>query len=197
MNEALIKNLVWTDYRLAVLFVVLIPLVLLIWAALKKNDAMVRLLIVYWRVASLLGITIYLMIPGWSLGFLTNTFVRLLIPISLWFWIDLNEEIRELPTRPLKLALTGWRWAITIYCLLTWLGSLPFLSCLFSSTTLESQFCQVWFEAPRLYKDIFHANSKVAFLGFLGAVGAIFYTLYFCYFVAMRLGKQGRTALEQ
>lgn len=195
--ETWLRTLVWIDYRLAVLFTVIIPVILLIWSLFAKSQAIQRLLIIYWRVASLLMITVYLMIPGWKLGFLTGLSARILIPISLWFWLDLNDEIRDLPYGLLKIALTSWRWAVTIYSTLGAIANIYFISCFFSPTLLKSATCQTWLEPPLRYKDIFHANSTPGFLGFLGMVGFVFYLLYFIYFVFVRLGKQGRAALEQ
>ena len=60
------RPLIWMDYRLGVLLAVIIPLVLLIWALFQRQEAMQRLLIIYWRVASLLMITVYLMVPAWG-----------------------------------------------------------------------------------------------------------------------------------
>jgi len=156
-----------------------------------------RLLIIYWRVASLLMITVYLMIPAWPIAFLTAISAKILIPLSLWFWVDLNEEIRDLPPQALKLVTTAWRWSLTVYFGLGTLASLPFISCAFSSESMKTPFCQVWLEAPWRYKEIFHNGSKEGFLGFLGVVGLIFYILYLGYFIFFRLGKKGRSALEQ
>ena len=127
------RPLVWMDYRLAGLFTVIIPLVLLVWAFVEKTEAVQRLMIIYWRVASLLAITIYLMIGGWSIGFITAFASRLLIPASLWFWQDINEEINDLPERKLRLAVSSWRWAITVYSLLGAIAQIPFLRCAFSA----------------------------------------------------------------
>lgn len=44
------ESLVWMDYRLAVLLTVIAPLILLIWAFIQKIDAILRLMIIYWRV---------------------------------------------------------------------------------------------------------------------------------------------------
>lgn len=197
MEQIWFRPLVWTDYRLALLFTVIVPGILIIWALVKRREAIIRLLIIYWRVASLLMITVYLMIPGWPISFATSLSARLLIPISLWFWVDLNEEIRDLPSSPLKLGLTTWRWAVTIYCFLGAIATIPFLSCAFSPGLIETPFCQVWLEGPKLYQQIVHPNSTTGFLGFLGMVGLIIYVLYLAYFVFLRLGKQGRSALEQ
>jgi hypothetical protein len=199
-NELWFRPLVWTDYRLAALFTVIVPLILLIWAFVQKAEAIQRLLIIYWRVASLLAITLYLMVASFPISFLSSFLARILIPISLWFWVDINDEIDDLPQRPLKLALTSWRWAITVYSTLSAIAHIPFLSCGFATTkqaVLNNPYCAVWFEAPWLYKQYFHANSKPEFLGFLALVGLILYVLSLSYFVLIRLGKQGRSAMQQ
>jgi hypothetical protein len=185
------------DYRLAVLFTVIIPLILLVWAFVQKSEAVQRLMIIYWRVASLLPITIYLMIGNWSIGFVTALVVRILIPISLWFWQDINEEINDLPERELRLGVTSWRWAITVYSLLGAIAQIPFLRCAFSSGVMNEQFCQVWREPPLLFRAYFHPNTAPGFLGFVGLMMMIFYLAYFVYFLFFRLSKQGRSAIEQ
>lgn len=197
IGEIWFQPLVWTDYRLAILFTVLMPLILLIWAFVQRADAIQRLLIIYWRVSSLLAITVYLMIAAWPIAFVSAFLSRILIPISLWFWVDINEEIDDQPQRPLKLALTAWRWAMTIYCVLGTLALIPFLSCAFSKGAIDTPFCAAWLEPPLLYKQYFHPRYTPQFLGFLGTVGLLIYVLYFSYFVLIRLGKQGRSAMEQ
>jgi hypothetical protein len=198
MNEIWLRPLVWTDYRLAIFFLVSMPLVLLLWATINRKEAIQRLLIIYWRVSSLLMITVYLMIPGWRIGFITAIAALILIPISLWFWIDLNEEIRDMSKSSLKLVFTSWRWATSIYCILGVFASIPFLNCGFSKNTLAESLCQIWLEAPQLYRQMFHNKpGNEGFLGFMGMVGLTVYTVYFLYFVVMRVGKQGRSALEQ
>lgn len=197
MEKVWFQPLVWLDYRLALIFTVILPLILLISSAFSQIESIRRLLIIYWRVASLLMISIYLLVPSWPLGFATGFAARVLIPISLWFWVDLNDEIKDLPPSFLKLVLTSWRWAVTLYCSLGAIANLPFLSCAFSPGAIDASFCQVWLEAPWQYQSIFHRNTSPGFLGFLGIVGLIIYILYFAYFLFFRLGKQGRSALEQ
>ncbi|NER23213.1 MAG: DUF3177 family protein [Symploca sp. SIO1B1] len=198
MQDEILRALVWTDYRLTLLFMVFIPLTLIIWAALKKADAMVRLLIIYWRVASLLGITLFILIASWPIGFVSNFCAYILIPISLWFWVDLNDEIDDQSQSSLKLALTSWRWAVTIYCTCAAIATIPFLRCAFVSGAIETTFCQVWTEAPLVFRGLFLTQRyEPGVWGFLGVVGLIFYVLYLGYFVIIRLGKQGRSAMEQ
>ena len=198
MNQVWFRPLVWMDYRLGILLTVVIPLVLLIWTLFKRQEAMQQLLIIYWRVASLLLITVYLLIPGWGIGFISALAARILIPISLWFWVDLNEEIRDVPQSTLKLVFTSWRWATTVYCLLGAIADAIFIPCGLSESNLATPFCQVWLEGPLAYRALFHPKpGNEGVLGFMGAIGLIVYLIYFAYFVLIRLGKQGRSALEQ
>jgi hypothetical protein len=197
MNEVWFRQLVWMDYRLALLFLVFIPLILLIWAFVQKAEGMQHLLTIYWRVSSLLAITVYLMIAQYPVSFISALIGRILIPISLWFWVDLNDEIEYQPTSPLKLTFTSWRWGITIYSFLGTIALLPFVGCAISETAMNSSYCQVWLEAPLLYKQYFHHNSTPGFLGFLGILSLLIYVVYLTYFVLVKLGKQGRSAAQQ
>lgn len=192
-----LRPLVWLDYRLAVLFTVAIPLALLLWTVFEKADAMQRLLIIYWRVASLLMITVYLAIASLPSSFISSTIARILIPISLWFWLDINEEIDDRSPSPLKWALTAWRWAITVYCGLGLLLQLPTLRCgvMPQAELLETPACRTWLEAPWSFKEYVHANTSPAFLGFLGILGLSAYVVYLVYFVLRRLPRQGRSAM--
>lgn len=196
IDLVLLEKIVWTDYRLAVIFTVVLPLIIIIWAFVAKIEALKLLLIIYWRVASLLMITVYLMIAALPFSFLTGMFARILIPISLWFWQDLNEEINDLPKTWLKNAFKAWRWAVTVYCTLGVLLTAPFLSCAFASGIKDIPYCRLWLLPPWGYKEIMHRNGDPGVLGFFGIMGLAVYILYLLYFVFIRLGKQGRSALE-
>ncbi|NJR50954.1 MAG: DUF3177 family protein [Leptolyngbyaceae cyanobacterium CSU_1_3] len=192
-----IASLVWTDYRLAVLLTVIVPLILLIWAFTQQVDALQRLLIIYWRVSSLLAITVYLLIGALPIGFVSGWLARILIPIALWYWADLNEEIREQSTSPLKIALTAWRWGVSVYCAVGVLAQLPFLRCatLTTSQLQNDAACRLWLEPPWAYREFLHSTTQPWFLGFLGIGGLIVYTLYLGYFVFFRVGKRKRSAM--
>jgi hypothetical protein len=187
---------VWMDYRLALLLGIIMPVVLMIWAFAQKNDTIQHLLAIYWRVASLLAITIYIMIAASPVGFVSSLMARVLIPISLWFWVDLNEDLDHQSAMPLRWSFTSWRWAMTIYSLLGALAQAPFLTCALSKSALDTRFCQVWLDPPWLYKEYFHNNTDARMLGLLGFVALLGYVSYLCYFVLVKLGKHGRSALD-
>jgi hypothetical protein len=190
---------IWTDYRLALLFTVLVPLVLLIWSFIKQSEGIYQLMVIYWRVASLLGITVYLLIGALPIGFLSGWLARILIPVALWFWIDLNEEIRDMPNTALKTAATAWRWAVTAYCAIGALFQIPSLRCAFiSHLQLKSDAaCSLWLQAPWHYRELFHGATKPWFLGTLGIIGLVIYGLAIGYFVVFRMAKVKRSAMGQ
>ncbi|HAN73856.1 MAG TPA: DUF3177 domain-containing protein [Planktothrix sp. UBA8407] len=193
-----LQPLVWTDYRLAVIFALMIPLVILIWAFVQKAEAIQRLMMTYLRVASLLIISLYLMIAALPISFLTYIMARVLIPISLWFWVDLNEEVSEMPASGLKLIFTSWRWAVTVYNILGAIVLIPFVHCAFSHGQKEligDATCRIWLDPAWLYKQTFSPNLTPQFLGFFALVGLAVYILYLGYFVFFKLGKQGRSAM--
>lgn len=191
-----LETWVWIDYRLAVIFTVILPLILLIWALVERLEAIAHLLVIYWRVASLLMITLYLMIAAIPIGFICAIASRILIPVSLWFWVDLNEEIEDMQPSPLKLTLTSWRWAITVYNAIGALIFLPSLRCAFfgAEDLLADPGCRIWLDPPWMYKQIFHPGWNPPFLGFLAIVGLLIYVGCFAYFVVIRLRRQGRSA---
>jgi hypothetical protein len=137
------------------------------------------------------------MIGSHPVSFVAGFCARLLIPLGLWFWVDLNEEISDQFQTPLKLTFTSWRWAVSLYSVLGAIASIPFLQCGFSKVVFDSEFCQAWLYPPFGFRELFHPTTKPQFLGFLGIMALIIYTLYLGYFVVFRLGKQGRSATGQ
>ncbi|MBF2099015.1 MAG: DUF3177 family protein [Gloeomargaritaceae cyanobacterium C42_A2020_066] len=192
-----LSTLVWTEYRLAVVFFVVVPLILLVWTFIQRFPALERLLIIYWRVSSLLAITVYLMMAALPVSFLTAFGVLILIPLSLWYWVDINEELAD-RSGWLAGVANVWRWAATLLAGLGALIQIPFLGCAFKSTgaLLETAQCRVWLEPPWGFKALFHANIPIRTLGFWGLVALVVYGFCLAYFLLVRLGRQGRAALN-
>ena len=198
MSIELLSQLVWTDYRLAVLFMVITPLLLLLWAFLSRVEAIQRILIIYWRVSSLLVITIFLMIAAIPVSFLASFFAQILIPLSLWFWVDLNEDIMDIANwRPLKVVFNSWRWLMTLYCSLGAFFNLFFVQCAWQSKAqilTEESLCRVWLNPPWGFREYFLTNYTPSFIGFFGILGLIAYVGCFGYYLIFRLGDEGRSA---
>ena len=71
MNELTYRALVWLTYRLAATFAVGVPLVLLMGSAWRREPMVLRLLGVYWKVASLMAISLLLLMDQRPLGYAT------------------------------------------------------------------------------------------------------------------------------
>ena len=84
MNELTYRALVWLTYRLAATFAVGVPLVLLIWSAWRREPLVLRLLGIYWKVASLMAISLLLLMDQRPLGYATAVVAPVLMVISIW-----------------------------------------------------------------------------------------------------------------
>ncbi|MBD2149622.1 DUF3177 family protein [Pseudanabaena sp. FACHB-1277] len=195
MDVALIRQLVWLDYRLALIFTAIAPLVLLIWSLRVDNIAIKRSLLLYWRVASMVLITIYLAIGNIGASFISGILANILIVLALWFWRDLNEDINA-SRHILKPIYLGWRWAASFYCVLTGIFRLIFANCAFVSSDRLSDVCKVWFEPPASFGKFFSGFIAPENLAFAGAVAGIVYMLYLSIFLVFSLPKTGRIAFR-
>jgi len=193
-------SLVWLSYRLGATFAFGLPLVLSIWASIKKESSILRLLSIYWKVASLMVISMLLLNGNRPIGYFTTFISPLLILISIWFWIDLNEEINELPKfNALTLVLKTWRWSLSIFSCFSISISLFSISCI---KEIQSNNCFYWIEAPsnlnQIIKNIFQfvlgATWTEALSAFVGYLALIIYIVGFIQWFIIRLPKQGRVA---
>jgi hypothetical protein len=197
----LYRTLVWLDYRLAAVFAVGLPLVLLLWAAWKQEQALVRLMGIYWKVASLLLITVLLLTDNKPLGYLLAFLAQLLVVVSVWFWVDLNEELDDLPPwRPLPFAIRAWRWGLSVYGVLGAVLSALALDCVRGGVTRPM--CRVWLEAPddlhggaaSFFSFVFGGTWTGVIAAFVGYVALVAYGVGLLQWLLVRLPKQGRVA---
>ena len=197
----LYRTLVWLDYRLAAVFALGLPLVLLVWSALKREQALTRLMGIYWKVASLLLITVLLLTDNRPLGYLLAVLSQLLVVISVWFWVDLNEELADLPPwRPLPFVVRAWRWGLTVFGVLGTALSAVALSCVGGGLTRP--ICRVWLEAPddlhggvaSVFDFVFGGSWTAAIAAFVGYVSLVAYGVGLLQWLVVRLPKQGRVA---
>ena len=203
MPDPLYRSLVWLDVRLGVLFAVGLPLVLLVWSILRKEDALVRLLGIYWKVSSLLLIALLLLTDGQPLGFPLLVLAPLLIVAGLWFWVDLNEELDDLPPwRALPLTLRIWRWSLTFFSLGSAALAVTALPCM--GAAAQDPFCRVWLEAPaslhgvvaKVFGFIFGGQWTPGVAAFVGYVALVAYVVGLLQWLLVRLPRLGRVAGE-
>lgn len=201
MPDPLYRSLVWLDVRLGLLFAVGLPLVLLVWATIRREGALQRLLGLYWKVASLQLIALLLLTARRPLGNVLLVIAPLLILAVLWLWVDLNEELADMPTwRGLPLTVRIWRWSLSFYCLGAAALAASALPCLGGS--IERPLCAVWLEAPgslhgvlaQVLGFIFGARWTPAIAGFVGFAGLAGYVVGLFQWLLVRLPRLGRVA---
>jgi hypothetical protein len=205
VSETLVRTLIWLDVRLGLLFAVGLPLVLLVWASVRREGALQRLLGLYWKVASLLFIALLLHVGNQAVAYPLVVLAQLLIPITLWFWVDLNEELQDLPPwRALPLTLRIWRWSLTVQSLAAAALASTALGCLGGPALLNTARCAIWRQPPQMLNawtdrglDFVIGGdwnpTMSAFAGYLALLG---YAVGLLQWLLVRLPKQGRVAGE-
>jgi hypothetical protein len=201
--DLLYRSLVWLDVRLGLLFAVGLPLVLLVWAALRREQALLRLLGLYWKVASLMVVALLLLTNGRPAGFALLVLAPLFIVAGLWLWVDLNEELADMPPwRPLPLTVRLWRWSLTFYGLASAALAATALPCVGGGA--GRAVCQVWLEAPaglhggmaRVLGFIFGATWTPGVAAFVGYVTLVAYVVGLLQWLLLKVPRQGRVAGE-
>ena len=202
MSETLLQQLVWAHYRTAVVITVGLPLVIMVWAMLKREGAIVRLLNLYWKVSSLLAITVLLMAGDDPMAFAAGVAAQVLILITLWFWADINEELADLPPwRPLPLTTRLWRWGLSTFALFGISLSGTALVCMGAARVGVSS-CAVWQQPPSGLSELLGVvlgfllgaewgNGIARFVGYLG-LGA--YAVGLLQWLLVRWPRYGRSA---
>jgi hypothetical protein len=202
--DPLYRSLVWLALHVAVLFSVGVPLVLLVWAAVKRQPALVRLLSIYWKVASLLLIADLLLSDRRPIGFVLLVVAPLLVVVSLWFWVDLNEELADLPPwRPLPLSMRIWRWGVSFWAVIAAALSATALGCM-DGARMDSLRCAAWLRPPlelhqhleTVFDFLFGGQWTPAVAAFIGYVGLLAYVVGLLQWLLVRLPKFGRVAGE-
>lgn len=201
LNELSYRVLVWLTYRLAATMALGLPLVLLIWSTWRGDSVVQRLLGLYWKVASLMMISLLLLTDERPLGYVTAVVAPVLMVVSVWFWVDLNEELADQPTwRPLPLTVRLWRWALSGFGVISLAMTATGLRCMES----PSSDCAAWLEAPQglhrvvetVFDFVFGGQWSEAVAAFVGYVALVAYLAGFLQWLLVRLPRHGRVAGE-
>ncbi len=172
----LYEGLVRLDFLVTLGLLGIAPLVLLL-LSIAQPPVRTRLL-VYWRAAALLIITIYLWIGEAGMGFVTGITARALIPLALWRG-DAFQVLRDQPvpvSRGLRASLFRyWRAATIFYSVVALMYMLPLLSCVENE---GGALCQPWYNLSQPVAVWLHPNVEPIWLARYGWVALGVYAAY-------------------
>ena len=200
MTEAQFQILVWLSYRIAATFAFGLPLFLLIWAKISNVSSIDRLLSIYWKVSSLYAINLLFLSDENQLGQIISFISPILMVSSIWFWVDLNEEINEMSVyKPIALTTRIWRWTLSFWCILNTGLHLFSWRCL---NSISGSYCDTWREIPYnsflttkiIIKFILGGNWTTAVATFFAYLALILYGIGFIQWLIMQFPKNGRFA---
>jgi len=209
-SEMWVRDLVWSDFRVAVALFVAVPLVLLSWAILERlpNDTNVkddrspiaetvlRLMTSYWQASSLLLLTVALNVLESNAGVFAGLFAQAMIFVSLWWWEDLNQELKTKDGELLGQIFLVWRGVASIAALAGVGIQAPFQGCLASNSLVGDPFCAPWLEPPKFAADLVGLAPSET-LSIAATSGCALYTIVLAYYVIVLLpsvGRSGRAA---
>ena len=200
LTEPQFQALVWLSYRIAASFAFGLPLFLLIWAKISNVRSIDRLLSIYWKVSSLYAISLLFLSGENQLGQYISLISPILMVCSIWFWVDLNEEIDEIYVyKPISLTTRIWRWILSFWGIFTTGLHIFSWRCL---NSINGNFCLSWREIPynsfittkTIIKFILDGNWTTAFATFFAYLALILYLIGFLQWLIIQLPKNGRFA---
>ena len=191
---------IWLSFQLSIIFLIGIPITLFFWSIKKRNKAVNKLLSIYWKISPLFFISLLLLIGKYNYALVITNISTLLMTISVWFWNDINDELKEYN---LSYALTTttkvWRWSLTFISLNFLIQSLRNLNCF---SFINSTTCEIWLQPSSnfyiIIKDLFNfffgANFTQPIAKYLGLFSLLIYTLGFFQWSMFKLTKNGRNS---
>ena len=200
LTEPQFQILVWLSYRIAATFAFGLPLFLLIWAKIRNLSSIDRLLSIYWKVSSLYAINLLFLSGQNQLGQLISFISPILMVGSIWFWVDLNEEIEEMFVYdPISLTTRIWRWTLSFWGILNTGLHLFSWRCL---NSISENYCDTWREIPYnsfmttkvIIKFLLGGNWTTAIATFFAYLALILYLIGLTQWLIMQFPKNGRFA---
>ena len=104
----------------------------------------IKLLSIYWKISLLFFISLLLLIGKYNYALVITNISTLLMTISVWFWNDINDELREYDfSYPLTTTTKIWRWTVTFISLNFLIQSLKNFNCV---SFINSGACEIWLQ---------------------------------------------------
>ena len=200
MTEPQFQTLVWLSYRIAATFAFGLPLFLFIWARFSNSTSIDRLLSIYWKVSSLYVINILFLSGDSHLGQFISLVSPILMVTSIWFWVDLNEEIEEMfKFNPISLTTRIWRWTLSLWGILNTGLHIFSWRCL---NSINGNYCDTWREIPYnsfittkiIVKFILGGNWTTTLATFFAYLALILYLIGILQWLLIQFPKNGRFA---
>ena len=192
--------LVWLSFQLSIIFLIGIPFTLSFWSIKKRNKAINKLLSIYWKISLLFFISLLLLIGKFNFALVITNISTILMTISVWFWNDINDELKEYDfSNYLTTTTKIWRWSLTFISLNLLIQSLQNISCL---NFINSASCEIWLLPSsnfyiilkNLFSFFFGANFTQPIAKFLGLFSLLIYVLGLIQWSIIKLPKNGRNS---
>ena len=170
------------------------------WSIKKRNKAVIKLLSIYWKVSLLFFISLLLLIGKFNYALVITNISTLLMTVSVWFWNDINDELREYDfSYSLTTTTKIWIWTITFISLNFFIQSLKNLTCF---SFINSETCAIWLQPSsnlyitikNLFNFFFGANFTQPISKFLGLFSLLIYILGLIQWSIIKLPKNGRNS---
>ena len=191
---------VWLSFQLSLVFIVGIPLSLLFWSVKNKSKAITKLLTNYWKISLLFFISLILLIGEYNYALLITNISTVIMAISVWFWNDINDELKEYGvSHALTTTTKAWRWSLTFISLSFLIQSLNNISCI---SFINSAGCVIWLKPStnlylilkNLFNFLFGASFSQPVAKFLGLFALLIYVLGLLQWAMIKLPKSGRNS---
>ena len=191
---------VWLSFQLSIIFIIGIPFTLFLWSIKKRNQAVNKLLSIYWKISLLFFISLLLLIGEYKYALAITNISILLMTISVWFWNDINDELKEYDFSSSLITTTKvWRWSLTFISLNFLIQSLKNISCF---SLINSPACEIWLQPSSnfykvlkgLFNFFFGAEFTQPIAKFLGLFSLLIYILGLIQWSIIKLPKIGRNS---
>ena len=191
---------IWLSFQLSIIFLIGIPITLSLWSIKKRNKAVNKLLSIYWKISLLFFISLLLLIGKYNYALVITNISTLLMTVSVWFWNDINDELREYDfSYSLTTTTKIWRWTITFISLNFFIQSLQNFNCF---SFINSDECAIWLQPSsnlylilkNLFNFFFGANFTQPIAKFLGLFSLLIYILGLIQWSIIKLPKNGRNS---
>ena len=191
---------VWLSFQLSLVFIVGIPLTLFCWSIKNNNKAISKLLTNYWKISLLFFISLILLIGEYNYALLITNISTVIMAISVWFWNDINDELKEYGiSHALTTTTKVWRWSLTFISLSFLIQSMNNISCI---SFINSAECEIWLKPStnlylilkNLFNFLFGASFSQPVAKFLGLFALLIYVLGLLQWAMIKLPKSGRNS---